>query len=65
MLLKPGAAFDGYRNRLGYGKGFYDNFLADKSALQFRTIAVGFQCQLVERIPEREGDIRPCQIICM
>lgn len=65
LLLMPGAAFDGYRNRLGYGKGFYDNFLADKSALQFRTIAVGFQCQLVERIPEREGDIRPCQIICM
>lgn len=65
LLLMPGAAFDGYRNRLGYGKGFYDRFLADKQALQFRTIAVGFQCQLVDKIPEREGDIRPCQVICM
>lgn len=65
LLLMPGAAFDGYRNRLGYGKGFYDNFLADKSALQLRTIAVGFQCQMAEKIPEREGDIKPYQIICL
>lgn len=65
LMLMPGAAFDGYRNRLGYGKGFYDNFLADKPALQFRTIAVGFQCQMVEKIPEREGDIKPYQIFCL
>ena len=65
LLLMPGAAFDGFRNRLGYGKGFYDAFLADKEALQLRTIAVGFQCQMVEKIPEREGDIKPCQVICL
>lgn len=65
LLLMPGVAFDGYRNRLGYGKGFYDNFLEDKSALQYRTVAVGFQCQMVERIPEREGDIKPYQVICL
>ena len=64
FLLMPGAAFDGLRNRLGYGKGFYDNFLADKAALQLRTIAVGFQCQMVEEIPAREGDIKPCQVMC-
>ena len=64
LLLMPGAAFDGYRNRLGYGKGFYDTFLADKEALRMRSIAVGFRCQMVERIPEREGDVKPCQILC-
>lgn len=64
LLLMPGAAFDSYRNRLGYGKGFYDRFLADKEALRFRSIAVGFRCQLVEEIPAREGDIKPCQVIC-
>lgn len=64
FLLMPGAVFDGYRNRLGYGKGFYDQFLADKEALWQRSIAVGFQCQLVEKIPDREGDIKPCQVIC-
>lgn len=65
LLLMPGVAFDGFRNRLGYGKGFYDRFLADKEALQLRTIAVGFQCQMVEEIPVREGDIRPYQVICV
>ena len=64
LMLMPGVAFDPYRNRLGYGKGFYDRFLAKKDALQLHTIAVGFQCQLVDRIPEIEGDIRPYQIIC-
>lgn len=64
LMLMPGAAFDVFRNRLGYGKGFYDGFLKDKNALQLRTIAVGFQCQMVERIPERDGDIRPYQVIC-
>ena len=64
LLLMPGAAFDGYRNRLGYGKGFYDTFLADKEALRLRSIAVGFRCQMVERIPEREGDVKPYQILC-
>lgn len=64
LLLMPGAVFDGYRNRLGYGKGFYDRFLADKEALWQRSIAVGFRCQLVEEIPAREGDIKPCQVIC-
>lgn len=65
LLLMPGAAFDGFRNRLGYGRGFYDSFLSDKAALQLRTIAVGFRCQMVEEIPEREGDIRPYQVICL
>ena len=64
LMLMPGTAFDAFRNRLGYGKGFYDEFLADKAALQLRTIAVGFRCQMVERIPERDGDVKPCQVIC-
>lgn len=64
LMLMPGVAFDVFRNRLGYGKGFYDRFLTGKNALQLRTIAVGFQCQMVERIPERDGDIKPYQVIC-
>lgn len=65
LLLMPGAAFDGYRNRLGYGKGFYDRYLADKEALQLRSVAIGFRCQLVEEIPSEKTDIRPYQVICV
>lgn len=65
LMLMPGAAFDSRRNRIGYGKGFYDRFLADKGALQLRTIGVGYRCQLVDEIPAQERDIRPYQVICV
>ena len=65
LLLMPGVAFDRYRNRIGYGKGFYDRFLADNPGLQLRTIAVGYQCQLLEKLPAEETDIRPSQVICV
>ncbi|MCM1540315.1 MAG: 5-formyltetrahydrofolate cyclo-ligase [Blautia sp.] len=65
LLLMPGVAFDKNRNRLGYGKGFYDRFLAAYPELQPRSIAVGYQCQLEEELPAEETDIRPCQVICV
>lgn len=65
LMLMPGAAFDCFRNRLGYGGGFYDRYLADREALQLRTVAVGFKCQLVEEIPAESTDIRPYQVICV
>lgn len=65
FLLMPGVAFDPLRNRIGYGKGYYDRYLQDKEALQLRTVAVGFECQIVESVPAEESDIRPCQVICV
>lgn len=65
LMLMPGVAFDPYRNRIGYGKGFYDRFLADKEALRLRTIAVGYGCQMVEEIPADDRDIKPYQVICV
>lgn len=65
LMLMPGAVFDQYRNRLGYGKGFYDRYLWDKAALQFRTIAVGYQCRLVDELPSTKLDVKPYQIICV
>lgn len=65
LMLMPGVAFDVNRHRIGYGKGFYDRYLADKSELQFRTIGIGFWCQLVIKIPSNKNDIRPRQILCV
>lgn len=65
LMLMPGVAFDLRRNRIGYGRGFYDRYLADKPALQLRTLAVGHACQLLEEIPGDREDIRPCQVICV
>ncbi|MCM1325578.1 MAG: 5-formyltetrahydrofolate cyclo-ligase [Bacteroidales bacterium] len=65
LLLMPGAAFDPFGNRIGYGGGFYDRFLADKEDLRLCSIAVGFKCQMVEQIPVEEHDVKPYQIICV
>ena len=63
LMIMPGVAFDVYRNRIGYGKGYYDKYLSDKPSI--RTIAVGYVCQIVEKIEANETDIRPMQIICL
>lgn len=65
LMLMPGVAFDRYRNRMGYGKGFYDRFLADKPELQQRTIAVGYRCQMADALPAEDTDIKPYQVICV
>lgn len=65
LMLMPGAVFDRQRNRIGYGKGFYDRYLTDKKGLQLRTIAVGYQCQVVEELPAQDWDIKPYQVICV
>lgn len=64
LMLMPGVAFDSLRNRLGYGRGFYDRYLVSAADPgQWHTIALGFACQLVDEIPSCEGDIRPYQVI--
>ncbi|MCI9337779.1 MAG: 5-formyltetrahydrofolate cyclo-ligase [Lachnospiraceae bacterium] len=65
LMLMPGVAFDPFRNRLGYGKGFYDRYLADKPGLCLHTIAVGYRCQLLAKLPADHRDVRPYQIICV
>ena len=63
LLLMPGVGFDPYRNRMGYGKGFYDRFLEDKEELWIRSIAIGHACQMTDEIPSDQKDIKPYQVI--
>ncbi len=63
LLLMPGVAFDPHRNRLGFGRGFYDRYLAERKELLLRSIAVGFCCQMVEQVPAQECDQKPGQVI--
>ena len=63
LILVPGVGFDPYRHRMGYGKGFYDRFLANKEELQIRSIGIGHVCQRVDEIPADENDIKPYQVI--
>ena len=52
ILLIPLLSFDDYKNRLGYGKGFYDRFL-NKYIKKFKnilTVGVAFSFQRYHKL---------------
>jgi 5-formyltetrahydrofolate cyclo-ligase len=62
LMIMPGLAFDTNCNRLGYGRGYYDKFLAANRNI--RTIAIGYHSQLIPNVPVDDYDIRPdCVLI--
>lgn len=56
LMLVPGVCFDKHGNRLGYGKGYYDNYLKDKPNMI--KIGLCFAIQMLDEIPVNERDIR-------
>lgn len=54
VVLTPLLACDRAGNRLGYGKGFYDNFFSRLAAqgVAPRKIGLAFSFQVLERIPQ-------------
>ena len=54
-------AFDPARHRVGYGKGFYDRFLA--AHLGFTTVAAAFEFQLFDAVPFEETDVLPQMLV--
>lgn len=57
LIIVPGVAFDGKRHRVGYGQGFYDRYLNRHP--QHKTVAVAFDFQLFEEVPQDQRDILP------
>lgn len=51
-ILVPGLGFDRERYRIGYGKGYYDRFLAGVGNIP--TIGVGFKEQFCEELLPRD-----------
>jgi 5-formyltetrahydrofolate cyclo-ligase len=62
LVFVPGVAFDRNFNRIGFGKGFYDNFLKrlPKTTLK---IGVAFNMQIVEDISSDPWDIKMDMIV--
>lgn len=60
LVIMPGAVFDKEKHRIGYGKGYYDHYLAKHP--NYQTMALAFELQMLENIPTDAHDICP-QII--
>ncbi len=61
LVIIPGVGFDGHRHRCGYGKGFYDKFLA---AHPFHpTIAAAFEFQIMDEVVSDVFDICPKYLV--
>jgi len=59
IILVPLLAFDKNKNRLGYGKGFYDRFLTKfLNRRKIITIGVAFSFQKYNKVPTSSGDVR-------
>ena len=59
-ILVPGIAFDLDLNRIGFGKGYYDNFL---SKCFGKKIALAYDFQVMKSIPSEDHDIKMDMII--
>lgn len=62
LVIAPGVAFDMQKNRIGFGKGYYDRFLA-RLAHNVPIIALAFELQIVEPIEPTQNDIKMTKII--
>ena len=57
IIFVPIVAFDKYRNRIGYGGGFYDRYLKKVSQIKkCRTIGLAFSHQKVNKINVEKFD---------
>ena len=62
LAIVPGLAFDSQNYRLGYGGGYYDNFLINHN--ETFKVGVFYPFQRIEKVPTEEHDLKLDQIIC-
>ena len=60
-MVVPLLAFDKSKNRLGYGKGYYDKFLSKNKDIL--TIGVAFSFQKFKKIKTSNFDIKMNNIL--
>lgn len=55
LMLVPGSVFDRMGNRIGFGRGYYDRFLADHTDITTAGLCYGFQ--IADEIQPEEWDV--------
>ncbi|MAH80946.1 MAG: 5-formyltetrahydrofolate cyclo-ligase, partial [Rickettsiales bacterium] len=60
IWLVPGLGFDKAGNRIGFGKGIYDQLLSKSNNYK---IGIGYDIQLIKKVPIEKHDIKMNTII--
>lgn len=63
LCIVPGLAFDLQKNRIGYGKGYYDKFFTKYMNEPIKKIALAFDFQIYENLPVEDYDKKVDHII--
>jgi 5-formyltetrahydrofolate cyclo-ligase len=61
LIIVPGVGFDMKGNRIGHGKGYYDNLL--KNSKRTTSIGLSFEWQILKSIPIQNHDIPVDKIV--
>ena len=56
LVVVPSVVFDSQGNRIGYGKGYYDRFLA-RITRKIPLVGIAYDHQVVEEVPAEGHDI--------
>ena len=62
FVVTPGLAFDFKGGRIGYGGGYYDRLLKSLSPA-VRRVAVAFDFQVIDSIPQEDSDVPVHKIV--
>ena len=62
FVIVPGVAFDQGRNRVGFGKGYYDKYLS-KLRADAVTAAMAYEYQVLDCLPVEDHDIKMKMIV--
>lgn len=60
LIIVPGVCFDKNKNRMGFGKGFYDRFLANSN---LKSIGICFEEQIINDLVVSDNDVKMQYII--
>ncbi|MHB8128528.1 MAG: 5-formyltetrahydrofolate cyclo-ligase [Mobilitalea sp.] len=63
LMLLPGLAFDYSGNRIGFGAGYYDQYLTAHKKEHFYNIALAYDFQVLESIPAEQFDVKADAIL--
>lgn len=63
LILVPGLAYDYKKNRMGYGKGYYDRYFHKYGERNFERVAIAYDLQVVKEVPSEPTDVRVDTII--